>query len=333
MMGTAGETLLAPEPGALAPSASDAGAPDRSHQRALQFVMRVYEIAEVLRRFESIEATLPQVIAVLARALPLHTVLLLGAFDGGPRAFAWRAKGETHSAYAAAKVHARGAYTYLMGPGAPEAPDLEGRDPEPACVPSVPAVRAGEPTMLVALPLVLARGAVFGVLQIGAGARLDEQDLAFLASVVHQIALALEREARETKGARSRETLAGIIRILSDGIVAFDMSRRIQIFNDAAATIFGVSREEAIGALLSRILEPREESRVLELAGDASRVRERMELGRRGDEGERLLDVTVSKLAIGGEPVIVLIARDITDRRLLELAGMQVPEHVLDRVP
>ncbi len=304
-------------------------ATELAHRRSLQFVMRLYEIGDALGRFESLEATLPAVVSILARALPLHTVILLATVHDRPEAFVWRAPGETEAAYAAAKAHARDAYTYLMGPKAPPPPDLEAHDPLRTATDAAAPVLESEPTMLVALPLVVTRGAVFGTMQLGAAAHLDEQDLVFMASAVQQVAVALDRSTRREAVARSRAMLAGIVGIISDAIVALDVNQRIVVFNEGAAKLFGCPQQDAVGAPLSRILAPPEEAYVRDFGADPSRMADRLEMSRVSEAGEESrLELMLSKMAIGGRPLVALIARDVTERKRLEKAEQLLSEAV-----
>ena len=328
-MSTPDEAAKRPVPSAVMVPVKGPSATELAHKRSLQFVMRLYEIGDVLGRFESLPTTLPAVVAILARALPLHTVILLGTFHDEPEAFVWRAPGETEVAYVDAKMHARDAYTYLMGPKAPAPPDLEAHDPLRTAIDAAAPVLDAEPTMLVALPLILTRGAVFGMMQLGAAAHLDEQDLVFIASAVHQVAVALDRSTSREALARSRAMLAGIVGIVSDAIVALDASQRIVIFNEGAASLFGCSQQEALGAPLSRILAPAEETYVRGFSADASRLGDRLEMIQVPRDGqERRVELVLSKMAIDGRRVVALIARDVTERKRLEKAEQLLSEAV-----
>src|SRR5258706_11457618 len=81
-----------------------AGAPEVSNERALRFVLPLYELGRVLAEFESVERTFPAVIAVVAQALPLHTVIFLGSSGGRPSAFVWQAAGRGAPSHAEAKA-------------------------------------------------------------------------------------------------------------------------------------------------------------------------------------------------------------------------------------
>lgn len=309
-------------------------APEGPNGRALNLALRQYEIAEVLAQFESVEETFPAVIAILAQALPLHTVIFLGTSRGRPGTFLWQAKGESASAYAEAKAHARRAYAYLMGPGAAEPADLDLMSPiEPAEVAAPP--MSSERKRFIALPLVLTRGAVFGAVQLEAAKRLDEQDLVFMAATVHQIAVALRRKDREGALLQSQAMFAGIVALAADAIISVDEDQRITIFNDGAVKIFGYSREEAVGAPLSLLLPPRADSADPDHLEDFGRgstasimgMAERVTIvGRRKDGKDLVAEATISKLAVDDRPMLTLILRDVTERRRLEHAQQLLAE-------
>ena len=167
------------------------------------------------------------------------------------------------------------------------------------------------------------------MMQLGAAAHLDEQDLVFIASAVHQVAVALDRSTSREALARSRAMLGGIVGIVSDAIVALDASQRIVIFNEGAASLFGCSQQEALGAPLSRILAPAEETYVRGFSADASRLGDRLEMIQVPRDGqERRVELVLSKMAIDGRRVVALIARDVTERKRLEKAEQLLSEAV-----
>ncbi|KYF48015.1 hypothetical protein BE08_19910 [Sorangium cellulosum] len=174
-----------------------AGGLDRPYPR----VQDLYEISKQLTGFVSAERTIPSILAILARALPLRTALVLLEVPGRPgvKAIAWSAGGVGADRLQAAASRAATSYAYLTGSEAVGPVDLNG---EPAAASAPPGhsargsrAEAGEDGSFLILPLVVERRAIFGALQIEGDDRLEEPDLVFMNAVANQLAIALDRQA------------------------------------------------------------------------------------------------------------------------------------------
>ncbi|WP_437908772.1 ATP-binding protein [Sorangium sp. So ce327] len=170
-------------------------------ERAYPRVQYLYEISKQLTHFEGAERTVPAILAILGRALPLRTALLIMELSGHPQleTIVWRAEEVSASRLQAARSHARASYAYLAGSDAARSVDLEG-EPTTTSAPSGQPARghraeAEERGAFVLLPLVVGRQPIFGALQVEGAARLEEPDLAFVSAVVNQLAIALDRQA------------------------------------------------------------------------------------------------------------------------------------------
>jgi PAS domain S-box-containing protein len=288
----------------------------------------LYEIGQALARFESVESTFPVITALVARALPLRSLVFLATAGGQARTWVWQAEDESAQALELAVAHARRCYEYLTGSAAaapnqagPEATGRSPRAPE----------RDGETSRLVALPLVVTRGRLLGTLQLEIGG-LDEEDLFFVSAVIQEIAEALERKARDEALLLSETMLAGIISIAADAIISVDEEQRILIFNEGAVSTFGYSKEEVLGAPLSMLVPERfraaHHEHVRGFAAERGPARKMGERGgivglRKGGE-EFPAEATISRLVIGGRRVLTVVLRDVTERRRLERAREEV---------
>ncbi|MGA9523512.1 MAG: GAF domain-containing protein, partial [Myxococcaceae bacterium] len=168
----------------------ESGCRTESDPRSLDYtrrLRRLYDISTLLTRFESAERTVPQVIALVAQALPIRSAIFLLMEDkGGPRTIRWQAEGESADRMRVAEAHARSVHRYLIRSGG----DRDGEE-EKAKEASAP--RLAE--KFIVLPLVIAQQPTFGVLQFEGAIPFDEVDLIFVNSVVNQLAIALDRQA------------------------------------------------------------------------------------------------------------------------------------------
>ncbi|MDP8999438.1 MAG: GAF domain-containing protein, partial [Myxococcota bacterium] len=153
-------------------------------------------MSKLLTVFEDVEETVRAVLSAMAPTLPLRSAVLLLGSSETPRTFAWKAKGLDENALQLALAHAQTAYAYLVGSAAvviqgstTSVNDMAGRRDE-----SSSAHGLGSEAFIL-LPLVIERRPVFGALQVEGVGRLDESDLAFVNSVVNQLALAIDRHA------------------------------------------------------------------------------------------------------------------------------------------
>ncbi|MBI4510856.1 MAG: GAF domain-containing protein [Deltaproteobacteria bacterium] len=168
------------------------GEMEQAHVRLQQ----LYEISKLLTRFQSVEATVPQIVEIVARALPLRSAILILAdrAPSVPRMIAWQAKGQGEKTLQSAKTHAQAAYGYL----ARSHGDLERGDAKALELPRRPATEPNSAKEnFIVLPLVVHRGLTFGALQIGGAGAFDELDLIFINAVVNQLAVGLDRDSAD----------------------------------------------------------------------------------------------------------------------------------------
>ena len=213
-------------------------------------LLRLYQISKLLTRFQSVERTLPDVIALLAQAIPLRSAIFILETDGGPRTIVWQAPGEDSERLRAAKARAQASYSYLVRSGVDfarqEAPTL-----------GLPRPRAEEhgreaaeqesyaflPMVVdyVFLPLAVDHSAIFGALQVEGARPLEELDLVLVNAVVNQLAIAVDRQAAINARLAEAERTEAELRLLAD----------------ASASLFATLDYREAFAALARLAVPR----------------------------------------------------------------------------
>jgi signal transduction histidine kinase len=162
-------------------------------ERSQLRLQHLYQISKVLTQFQSAEQTLPEVVALIDRALSLRSVIFILESVGGPHVVSWRAADEDAHRLVAAQEHAQAAYEYLV-----QSRVNVRRDSSPPLALASRTAKNPEPEAeknFVLLPLAVDHAPIFGALQIEGTDRLEEADLAFLSAVVNQLAIAIDRHA------------------------------------------------------------------------------------------------------------------------------------------
>ncbi|MDP2341798.1 MAG: PAS domain S-box protein [Deltaproteobacteria bacterium] len=145
-------------------------------------------------------------------------------------------------------------------------------------------------------------------------------------SFVVQIEDVTERRRLEDKLRLAEARSSGIVAISADAIISVDEDQRITMFNEGAEKIFGYSKAEAIGEPLDLLIPERlravHRQHVGSFAGGpraARQMGERREiLGLRKNGEEFPAAAAISKLDVGGRPVLTVALRDITEQRRIE---------------
>jgi len=120
----------------------------------------------------------------------------------------------------------------------------------------------------------------------------------------------------------------GILSIAADAIISLDENQRITMFNEGAEKTFGYSKHEVLGASLDVLLAERFRTahrhhfKKFATGADVSR-----RMGERGGtqicgvrkNGEEFpADAAISKLEVGGERILTVVLRDITEQKRIE---------------
>ena len=125
---------------------------------------------------------------------------------------------------------------------------------------------------------------------------------------------------------KSQEQLQSIIRNVMDGIITINETGEIQGFNPAAEQMFGYSQHEVLGSNVSMLMPEPDRSRHDAYIGRYLQTGRSRVLGVRGREvtairknGKQFpLEISVSEMILGGLRYFISVARDITERKLLE---------------
>jgi signal transduction histidine kinase len=202
---------------------------ERSHLR----LEDLYTISKMLTRFESVERTVPDVIAVVARTVPLRSVLFV--LEGGEqlRTLTFVEGGESAERVREVTVQAQAAYRSLARSGADleraaaqtlELPPLH-EAPSETTAEGRAARSIGRTARFVMLPFVVDRGAIFGALQVEAVGALDELDVVFINALVNQLAIGLDRHAADQALRASEKKLQRAVHARDEvlSIVAHDL--------------------------------------------------------------------------------------------------------------
>jgi PAS domain S-box-containing protein len=194
--------------------------------------------------------------------------------------------------------------------------------------------RAGVRSLMV-VPLA-AHGRSFGAVTLAAaesGRLYSRADLRLAQELAGRVAVALDNARLYDETQRMNLLLlggakaSGIVAISPDAIISVDENYHITLWNDGAEKIYGYSREEATGASLDMLIPQRHRAahRVFVERFANGRELARKVGGPHGDlvglrkNGEEFpADSTISKLELGGEKVLTVAVRDITDQKRIE---------------
>lgn len=154
------------------------------------------------------------------------------------------------------------------------------------------------------------------------------------AIVVLGVALAVAVRSAHFLGHKTR--LEAIVQSAMDAIITVDAGQRIVLFNAAAEHMFGCARSEAIGEALDRFIPARFRAghhahveRFVRTGNTSRRMGLQSALwALRADGTEFPIEASISHAKAGGEKLLTVILRDITERmtavRELELAREEV---------
>ena len=137
-----------------------------------------------------------------------------------------------------------------------------------------------------------------------------------------------ERRAAEEAVRRSEARFAGIVRISEDAIISIDDQQTITLFNDGAEKVFGYTNAQVLGRKLDMLIPPRfrkvHGAYTGNFGGSPDALRAMNERGSiyglRSDGTEFPAEASISKFEVGGEKVLTVRLRDITERKRAEEA-------------
>jgi PAS domain S-box-containing protein len=293
--------------------------------RSKQQLQHLYDIGRLLLRFRSIEETVPAVIAIVARSLPLRSAIFVLTM-GPPCTLEFQAEGGHPRELREARAHAAQSFGALVPAQSVPAfavPAVTRLPPLP-----LPLSRMGAAQRrFVLCPLIVNRGAIFGALQLECATALDDVELTFVNAVVDQLATAVERDAVDQALRTSEAKLAGIMSMAADAIITVDEQMQIVMYNEGAERIFGWTLAEVTGKPVEMLLPSRfadaHRGHVRAFHGSTDTARKmgaRLPeiFGRRKDGAEFPAQAAISKLNVDGAWLFTVILRDITEQRRVE---------------
>ncbi len=131
-------------------------------------------------------------------------------------------------------------------------------------------------------------------------------------------------------------TQARVLETMREGVVLFRRAGDIRLANPAAGRLFGVPPESLVGAPVSRLaLSPDMLERIARLQSDEDQgatASSREWLAGRGDGSEFLVEGVFSAVEFAGEPMIIGVLQDVTDRRQLERAIIETSTFEQQRI-
>ena len=154
----------------------------------------LYAISKLLTRFQGIDQTLIDIMAIVTGTLGLRSAIFILELPGPQRTILWQSKGETPTRLLMAKAHAQRAYGYLVLSGVDFEVDAVAVLDLPRRPPTEEAGITESEKHFVILPLVDGAGAIFGALQLEGGQSWKEHHLVFVDAVVNQLAIAVDRQ-------------------------------------------------------------------------------------------------------------------------------------------
>jgi signal transduction histidine kinase len=177
----------------------------------------LFRITKLLLNFQELDSALTEILAIVSNTLPLATAILIEETKGRAQVSVWNDERVGEQRVAAAMTHAGRVYAYLTG----SSPAMEKRADAARKADAGPHIDKGSErdASFIAIPMVVGRQPVFGVIQFEGMATFDEPDLTFLNAVANQLAIALDRHQawlRELAARAEAEAAEGRMRFLAD---------------------------------------------------------------------------------------------------------------------
>jgi PAS domain S-box-containing protein len=174
-----------------------------------------------------------------------------------------------------------------------------------------------------AFPIVSSEG-VLAVIECFTRERevVTPQLLHLFEGIGRQVGQFLQRMSAEERLAENERRYAAIVRGALDAIITIDENGHVLEFNPAAERLFGYTREETLGKEMAGLIVPpsfREAHRAglrrHAHSGQSTLLERRVELrGLRHDGSEFPIELTISRITVGGRWSFLGFVRDITER-------------------
>jgi signal transduction histidine kinase len=186
---TSQREAIGPGPENQAGTADPSGNVEQAHRRLDQ----LYSISKLFASFENVEQTFDPTLNIIAKTLPVRSAILIETHESRSQMLVWHSQGESPDHIRAIKQHAEEAFKYLIGVAPTKTLDLTVR-PGMTTLPWQPETEGSLTNRLMAIPLVVAHGPPFGVLQLEGARQLDKADLMFVNAIANQLAIAIDRD-------------------------------------------------------------------------------------------------------------------------------------------
>ncbi|MEC9341211.1 MAG: response regulator, partial [Pseudomonadota bacterium] len=163
--------------------------------------------------------------------------------------------------------------------------------------------------------------------------RKDELDVAAVERALRHFRIETEMAGRLRE---SQDQFSKLVRLAADGICILQHDR-VLFVNDKFCRMMNHSAERLTSQPLDDHFDPAIVARFRDnyarrLAGDAT-LEDRVEMAVRSGDGEELiLDIGFAVIEQSGEPALMLIARDITQRRRVEAEVQRHRDHLAEMV-
>jgi len=234
----------------------------------------LYTISTLFTAFETVEKTLGAALAIVARTLPLHSAIVIESVIGARAQLTmWCAGRPGSDRTETAKAHVVETYAYLAGSNSTD--ELEVRESVIAgTFPEPRSERKPNPNRFIVIPLVVAKGPVFGAFQVEGAARLERSDLIFLNTIANQLAIAIDRHRawsyeilRRTEAQESRGKYEALVDNLDSAFVweADAHTHRLSYVSAQVEGLLGYPRQRWLddGDFWSAHVHPEDVDRVL----------------------------------------------------------------------
>jgi PAS domain S-box-containing protein len=199
--------------------------------------------------------------------------------------------------------------------------------PDDANFPRAEAARRAGLHAAFAFPMPSPRGVV-GVMEFFSRAlrEVDPELLRTMHSIGSQVGQLIARRRAEEEVRASESRLRAMLEAALDAVVTMDHRGKVLDWNHAAETTFGYRADEAIGEDMADLIVPadlREDhrrglARFLETSRPVVLDRRLELMGRHKNGTEFPIELTITRIALPGQPTFTGYLRDISDRRRAE---------------
>jgi PAS domain S-box-containing protein len=175
------------------------------------------------------------------------------------------------------------------------------------------------------IPVSTPEGTVLGAVTFVAGERWEPDGglVATGASIGRLVGVWMQHRRASARAEAAHTRLQASLAAAPDAVLTIDHTGRIVDVNPAAEAMFGVPAEEAVGREMAEIVVPaelrdqhREGLLRVVATGEERLIGRRIETEALDADGARIpVELTITRIDVGGAPMFTGFVRDITDRR------------------